>query len=154
MTGKMRVWMVKSAIRPNIVRWPAVIFSPDPGKFFITNRCLPYLEDARNIPSIWSYTGNIIWLETRFSNGIFEWKWGFMGNSPVIKMAFIAFLRRNSWISNYYMEEMQYAKQINCSVAVIYVWGVSDRQKHLFISWNHDCWPKFRRIKSLQGGTL
>ena len=28
MTGKMRVWLVKSAIRPNIVRWPAVIFSP------------------------------------------------------------------------------------------------------------------------------
>lgn len=31
-----------------------------PGKFFITNRCLPYLEGASNIPSIWSYTGNII----------------------------------------------------------------------------------------------
>ena len=28
MTGKMRVWPVKSAIRPDIVRWPAVIFSP------------------------------------------------------------------------------------------------------------------------------
>ena len=28
MTGKMRVWLVKSAIRPNIVRWPAVISSP------------------------------------------------------------------------------------------------------------------------------
>ena len=29
MTGKMRVWLVKSAIRPDIVHWPAVIFSPD-----------------------------------------------------------------------------------------------------------------------------
>jgi len=28
MTGKMRVWPVKSTIRPDIVRWPAVIFSP------------------------------------------------------------------------------------------------------------------------------
>ena len=28
MTGKMRVWLVKSAIRLNIVLWPAVIFSP------------------------------------------------------------------------------------------------------------------------------
>ena len=28
MTGKMKVWWVKSAIRPDIVRWPAVIFSP------------------------------------------------------------------------------------------------------------------------------
>ena len=61
-----------------------------PGKFFITNRRLPYLEDVSNIPSsIWWYTGNIIWLETRFSDGIFEWKRGFMGNSPVIKMVFI-----------------------------------------------------------------
>ena len=29
MTGKTRVWPVKSAIRPDIVRWPAVICSPD-----------------------------------------------------------------------------------------------------------------------------
>ena len=28
MTGKRRVWPVKSAIRPVIVRWPAVMFSP------------------------------------------------------------------------------------------------------------------------------
>ena len=28
MTGKTRVWPVKSAIRPDIVRWPAVISSP------------------------------------------------------------------------------------------------------------------------------
>ena len=28
MTSKMRVWQVKSAIRPNIVCWPGVIFSP------------------------------------------------------------------------------------------------------------------------------
>ena len=29
MTGKMRVWSVKSMIRPDIVRWPAIIFSPE-----------------------------------------------------------------------------------------------------------------------------
>ena len=29
MTGKMRVWPVKSTIRPDIVRWPAVILSPE-----------------------------------------------------------------------------------------------------------------------------
>ena len=28
MTGKTRVWPVKSTIRPDIVRWPAVILSP------------------------------------------------------------------------------------------------------------------------------
>ena len=28
MTGKTGVWLVKPAIRPDIVRWPAVIFSP------------------------------------------------------------------------------------------------------------------------------
>ena len=28
MTGKTGVWPVKSAIRPNIVCWPAIIFSP------------------------------------------------------------------------------------------------------------------------------
>ena len=28
MTGKMRVWPVKSTMRPDIVRWPAVILSP------------------------------------------------------------------------------------------------------------------------------
>ena len=29
MTGKMRVWLFKSTIRPDIVRWPAVILSPE-----------------------------------------------------------------------------------------------------------------------------
>ena len=28
MTGKSNVWPVKASIRPDIVRWPAVIFSP------------------------------------------------------------------------------------------------------------------------------
>ena len=29
MTGKTGVWPVKSTIRPDIVRWPAVICSPE-----------------------------------------------------------------------------------------------------------------------------
>ena len=41
---------------------------------------VPYLEDARNTPSIWRY----IWLEMRLINGIFDWKWGCMDNTPSI----------------------------------------------------------------------
>ena len=48
-----------------------------PGKFFITNWRLPYLEDATNIPPIRWY----ISLETRLIDGIIAWKQGCLGNS-------------------------------------------------------------------------
>ena len=37
MTGKMRVWPVKSTIRPDTVRWLAIIFSPEPKGQIILN---------------------------------------------------------------------------------------------------------------------
>ena len=69
-----------------------------PGKFFITNWPLLYLEDATNIPSIRWY----ISLETRFIDGIFAWKRGCLGNSELKKIAFKAIQRQNtcSWIYN------------------------------------------------------
>ena len=47
------------------------------------NWCLPYLDDASNIPSIRWY----ISLETRLIHGIFDWKRGRIGNRPSIKLS-------------------------------------------------------------------
>ena len=47
------------------------------------NWCLPYLDDASNIPSIRCY----ISLETKLIDGTFDWKRNRMGNRPSIKLS-------------------------------------------------------------------
>ena len=48
MTGKTKVWPVKSPISPDIVRWPAVISSP--GLF----AAFPYIRVPQTAAKIWS----------------------------------------------------------------------------------------------------
>ena len=64
---------------------PLLLFIQNMRPFLIgskSNWCLPYLEDASNIPSIRWY----ISLKTRLIDGIFDWKRGCMGNRPSINL--------------------------------------------------------------------
>ena len=77
MTGKSNVWPVKASIRPDIVRWPAVIFSPatlcrekkdkatiPTGVIYMysVRGCLHVRDIGATFIPAWVHSGSLLWL--------------------------------------------------------------------------------------------
>ena len=76
MTGKTGVWPVKSAIRPDIVRWPAVICSPELGKKLVFAEVVAYRRWSHmEVRLYWQQGASWLW---RIS-------WGWSNQSETVK---------------------------------------------------------------------
>ena len=85
MTGETRVWPVKPTIRPDIVRWPAVILSPASPFPLLSIRSFDFLFPFRSASLSFLLRGGSVaqWLERWICNsGAPSLSPGFVVGSP------------------------------------------------------------------------